>query len=167
MGQARRDYGCQSRTVLQVASAAGYCTQESFAAFIEARTGDRLHRTQVTHWAAGTCHLPADALLLLFEHVAHPDQVQHLVQVWLAGLTFDGRAPVVSMEPVDQPGGDLVHEVLDLGAALGRLQARVSEALHPRGSGGARITREERATALDEARTLSRAVLHLIADLEE
>lgn len=166
MGRCSRDYGCHARTVLQVAMQSGYCTEDSFTSYLQATTGEQLDRSQVAHWSSGTCHLPAEVFLHLLAHVGHPDHVLHLLQVFLGSQAYDGQAPVVSMEPLDKPGGDLVHEVLELGAALGRLQARVADALHPRGAGGARITPQERATALEEARTLSRVALHLIADLE-
>lgn len=166
MGQIRRSYGTASKTVLQVACASGYCTHESIAAWISARIGEAITPSMVAQWAAGLAHPPGDVILLVLEHVAVPEQVQHLVQVWLAGITFSGRIPVLLLEPQERPGGDVVQEVLAVGSALGRVQARVAEAMHPRSPGGRRLTPDEQRALHEEARALARTALHLVADLE-
>ncbi len=153
MAKTRREYGSSSRTMLRALRDSGLLKVEALVAWLKGRE-IHVDRTLVSHWVAGSTHLPADLLPLLAEFTGRPDQV------------FGEYVRVVECEVVQIPSAsaedeDLTDLLLGASASLGRLHQVLCEARSPASPGGVTITADERAelsTRLDE-------LIHLLADV--
>lgn len=136
------DYGPAGRTALQVATASGWCTQESFAAYLSAVLRHPVSRGQVANWASGRDHVPADILVHLARHTGRPMEVMQVLlgEVDLLaverprGVAAGGEVVVLAASTAGRVGRLVEHVVLeaDEGSDGGRartpaeLRARLS-----------------------------------------
>lgn len=65
----RRDYGPFGRLALQAATARGLITDDSFATYLGAVTGEAVDRSLVAQWRSGATHAPFDVLIHLADHI--------------------------------------------------------------------------------------------------
>jgi hypothetical protein len=153
MGTVKQPYGHWTQEMLESLRRRGLFKVEAFVAWL-GEQGIHVDRTLVSHWCAGRSHLPADLLPLLAEFSSRPDIV---FSNYLRHVGCDVfRVP--AGRPQDQ---ELVDLVLDVGAALGRLQTALRAARAPESPGGTAITQDERTVLLQQTDEL----IQQLADL--
>lgn len=153
MARTRRAYGSSSKTMLGVLRDRGLLKVAALVAWMKGRE-IHVDRTLVSHWVAGSTHLPADLLPLLAEFTGRPE------------LVFGEYVRAVDCEVVRIPtelaeDEDLTDLLLGAGASLGRLHQALCDARSPSSPGGVAITTEERT----ELRTRLDELIHLLADV--
>lgn len=131
------DYGPLARTALQVATAEGWCTQDSFAAFLSAKLRHgACSRAQVASWETGREHMPVDVLGHLCAHTGHGQELLTLLAGPLDLLVIP-KASGAGDEDLLRRGCRANSHVA---AILEHLQAERDE----NGDGGANVTPDER-----------------------
>lgn len=144
-------YGPWADQILADLRRRGLLKVEAFRAFLASRDL-AVDRTLIQQWCSGATHLPVDVLPHLADHTGRPD----LVLGPLAAQVDHQLVPVGD----DAVPMDLPTEALRIGAAVGRLQGRVAEALDPEGDAGPGLSGEERDAVLGQ-------VLDLVAQLHQ
>lgn len=150
----KRVYGHLGRTCIQSALNRDLCTQDSFAAYL-ASLDLPVDRSLVARWSTGQDHVPADVLIHLAKHTGEPE----LVLGVLAGAL---DCVVVRLPQGLASGREITKAVLEVGAAVGRLQARVAEATDPDGDSGISVSQDEREGMHDQIRCL----IQQLADMD-
>jgi hypothetical protein len=162
-----RTYGHTARNLLQIATASGWCTQESFTLYVNAhlsRTGQEpITRALVGSWETGRENMPGDAIGLLVKHVApHGREL-------LAALAAEVEPTVLVVE---RPKGLAEGEqpvVLAGGAAgaAGLLVQHIIGEEHPESEGGREHTPGELAQRMRRIEDLESLVARLRAETDE
>lgn len=161
-----RTYGHTGRNLLQLATAAGWCTQDSLTAYINAqlrRTGQEpISRALVASWETGRENMAADVLPLLLAHVA-----PHGVEL-LAALAGEAVPEALVVErPQDLADGE-APLVLAAGAngAIASLVSAIVGEEHPDSDGGRARTAGELTQRMRRIEDAESAVARLRARTE-
>jgi hypothetical protein len=116
-------------------------------------------RSQVARWATGADHVPADILVHLADHTGAPVEIFSI-------LTRACNCEVVQVPDGAVTGREVTVASLQLGAAVGRLQAAVADATDPDSDGGADFTALERAALTTQVHDLVQRLMDLARGLE-
>ena len=161
-----RSYGHSGRNLIQLATTAGWCTQDSLTAFVNAalrRTGQEpITRALVASWETGRENMPADVVPLLLRHVA-----PHGVELLSALAAESVPEALVVERPAELAEGEapLVLAAGANGAIAGLVSAIVGEE-HPDSDGGKARTPGELTKRLRRIEDAESAVARLRASTE-
>lgn len=154
----KRVYGHIGRTCLQATLNRDLCTQDSLAAYLSS-LGMQVDRSQVARWTTGLDHVPADVLVHLANHTGEPTEV-------LGFLAQACGCEVVRLPEGALTGRQVTTATLQLGAAVGHLQAAVADATDPDSEDGAGLSRAERDAIRDHVAELAQQLADLQKQLD-
>lgn len=133
-----RDYGPMSRTLLQVATSRGWCTQESLAAYLTAqlRGPESVSRATVASWECGREHVPGDVVLHLAKHTGRSVELMQVLVEGLGLLVVPRPASVASPD-------DVLVVASRASGRLGRLLEHLVGERSASSDGGSELTEAE------------------------